>query len=352
MLVFTNRDVGGATDASAFQRSFQPGGTRVGVASVTRGRSAADWKVADSDADVSDAEALNLLIPLFSAERPVCVYLHGNNNPPAACFARCAALEALYGVEVIGFSWAAEGFLADGSELPGVASAPSGDESDLGGISAGNRTSRGSQDLIRCYRQAKTNAQDSVDALSRFLRLLGTARLHVNMRPFTLAAHSLGAHFLQNTLELPGSAESVATAHNVVLLAPCVRAAGHTAWVGNLRPKGGVYITFNQGDSVLFGALIADNGQSKLGTDPGPELAVGTGVRYISFTNSATGLGGHRYFVQDRMPRKAKELFRRVLSSSADLDAGEDPRRVYPLGCEPDGSVCFMAVPGQPQGDT
>ena len=345
MLVFTNRQLASQPDPSAYGRSFTPGATRLAVARVLPA-GAGGFTVSDHRADVADADALNLLLPLFTADRPVCVYVHGNNNTPATCMTRCSALAALYGVEVIGFSWAAEGFLSDGGALPGVTAKPSAlEEADLVGVSAANRTDSGAQQKIRRYHQAKTNAQDSVDAFARFLRLLGTARLHANVQPFTLAAHSLGSHLLQNTLEVPGAAESVGTAFNVVLLAPCVRAAGHAAWLTKFRPKGRTYVTFNRGDNVLFGAFAADGGQIKLGADPGDELVRTSAVRYVSFTNSMVGVGGHRYFVQDRMPRAAKELFRRILGSAPDLAAGEGPRRVYPVGCDADGAVCFMAAP-------
>lgn len=346
MLVFTNRSITRKTDSTAFARSFIPGGTRLAVASVQRPSATADWKLSGHNPDIADGEALNLLLPLFSGKRPVCVYVHGNSTPPSSCFDACAALESLYGVEVVGFSWASEGCLADGSPLPGVpANAKAGEETDLDGVTSSNRASSGSQQKIRRYHQSKTNAQDSVDALARFLRLVGTARLHANGQPFTLVAHSLGSHMLQYALDIDGAGESVATAYNVALVAPCVRAAGHADWVADLRPKGQVVITYNKADNVLFGARIADGRQEKLGAEPGSGLVRAPRVRYVSFTNAANGFGGHNYFIQGRMPKKAKALFKRIFSSRPDLATDESPSDVYPLGCDPDGVVCYMAVP-------
>ena len=346
MLVFTNRQLSDKPDETAYERSFEPGSTRLAVATVTA-NATGGWSVSDSRPDASDVDALNLLLPLFSGTGPLLVYLHGNNNTPEACFERCALLKAIYGYEVIGFSWTSEGYLPDGSDLPGVTpAAASSDEDDLKRVSAANRTEGGIQQKIRRYHQAKTNAQDSVDALARFLRLLGTARLHANVQPFTFAAHSLGAHFLQYTLDVPGASESVGTAHNVALLAACVRAAGHRAWLANVRPKGQVFVTYNKGDSVLFGAYIADGSQLKLGTDPGAELLPSSAVRYISFSNAVVGLGGHGYFVYDKMPKKTKALFSRIFGSARDINLDEYPRQVYPLGCDADGLTCYMAAPG------
>lgn len=347
MLIFTNRDLQNQPDETAFTRTFTPASSQLGYATVasTHG-GVASWAVSGLRANASDADALNALLPLFAGTRRVLVYLHGNNNTPASCFERCALLEALYGLEVVGFSWTSEGFLPDGTGLPGLAADSStGDEANLKVVTPANRTDNGIQDKIRRYHQAKTNAQDSIDALARFLRLLGTARLHANGQPFTLAAHSLGAHFLQYTLDVPGASESLGTAHNVALVAPCVRAAGHRDWLVKIRPRGQVFVTFNQGDNVLFGALIADGGQTKLGTDPLPDLLQSGIARYISFTGAQVGSGGHNYFARTNMPAKTLKVFKRIFGSSRDIEANEYPRQVYPVGCDEDGLICYMAAP-------
>ncbi len=345
MLVFTNRDVQAAGGAAAFQRSFTPGARRIGVAAVDRD-AAGKWMLSGIDEDVTERDALDLLLPLFGGGKPLLVYLHGNSNTAPQCFGRCVALASEYGMEVVGFSWPSEGFLSDGNPLPGLA-APDApvEEMDLAGVKPATRTDPQGQQLARQYRQARTNAQESVDALAEFLRMVATARLISNVQPFTLAAHSLGAHLLQYALEVPGASESVGTAQNVVLLAPCVRADGHTGWLHQLRPKGRTYVTFNKGDNVLFGALIADGGkQAKLGADPGATLLRGPGFRYISFSNAQTGIGGHRYFI-DGLTTESRRLFGRLFRSDMDLQAGEPDRKIYPVGCEPDGSVCYMALP-------
>ena len=345
MLVFTNRDLAPDAGASAFQRSFTPGAQRIGVASVSRD-AAGKWSIANIDPDVTERDALDLLLPLFTGPRPLLVYLHGNSNTPPQCFARLLQLEAEYGVEVVGFSWPSEGFLCDGSPLPRLAGGEAPvEELELAAVKPSTRSDADGQQLARRYRQAKTNAEESVDALALFLRTLATARLISNAQPFTLAAHSLGAHLLQYALEVSGASESVATAQNVVLIAPCVRADGHTGWLHQLRPKGRTYVTFNKGDNVLFGAFVADGRkQNKLGTDPGTTLMRGPGFRYISFSNAQVGLGGHRYFI-DGLTGESRRLFGRLFRSEADLQDGEPDRKVYPVGCEGDRSICYMALP-------
>ncbi len=351
MFIFTNRELRDAPDASAFTRKFQPGASALSAAAVVR--KGGDFGFSALQAELSDDQALQTLVPLFAGTQRVLVYLHGNNNSPAACAERCARLEEIYGVAVVGFSWASEGFLSSGTELPSMPAAGSADESDdtdgLARVNGGNRSEGWAQRKIRRYHQAKTNASDSVDALARFLRLLATARLYANQQPMSLAAHSLGAHFLQNTIDVSSATESLGAVHNITLLAACCRASGHESWVNTLQPRGQVFIAFNHADIVLYGARIADHNQIKLGAEPDARL-LSPKVRYVSFTNAQLEFGGHAYFVREagkKVPKAARKVFGRMFGSERDIrdDQGEYPRKVYPLGCDADGATCYMAAP-------
>jgi len=220
----------------------------------------------------------------------------------------------------------------------------------LKSVKPSNRTEGKIQRTIRRYHQAKTNAMDSVDALARFLRLAATARLYANRQPATVSAHSLGAHFLQYSLEIVGSMESLSAAQNVVLLAPCTRAAGHKEWLSKVHPKGQVFVTFNAEDAVLFGAFVADGSQMKLGVEPGSDLLDSRAVRYVSFTRAAMTFGGHRYFVAEsgqKLQKRALKLFGRMFRSLPDFELSEHPNDVY-LSCDADRLTCYMAAPADP----
>lgn len=355
MLIFTNREVEIVSGGARFTRRFRPGAQVLGAADVVRS-SGSGFEVNDPRATLGDDEAMHLLVPRFAGSLPVLVYLHGNNNPPAACFERCARLAETYPVEVIGFSWPSEGYLSSGEDLPNMPPS-AGLDSDaprewdaLAGLDAANRTEPWAIRKARRYRQAKTNAQDGVDALARFLRLLAAARLYANRQRMTLAAHSLGCHYLQYACEVEGAGESLGAMHNIALLAACCRAEGHDGWVSRLGPRGQVFVTYNKADLVLFGAAVVDGQQTKLGTDPVRRL-VSPCVRYVSFTNANTGAGGHTYFIGARgkkPPKASRKVFGRIFGSERDIrdDLGEHPRKVYPLGCDPDGVTCYMAHPG------
>lgn len=345
MLILSNREL--TPPGDAFGTSFQPGADALSMASVARSGSGSGWQLASAQAAVKDDAVIHALMPLFQGSKPVLVWLHGNSNTPTDCFERCERLGQLYGLEVVGFSWPSEGFLPDGTELPRLPPAPAAteDENALAAVKIDNRSEGPAQRILRRYRQAKLNAQDSTDALARFLRLVGVARLYTNQQPFTLGVHSLGVHYLQNCLQVAGATESVGTAHNIALLAPCARAEGHLSWLRTLQPKGQVFVSYNKGDSVLFGAFVADGQQLKLGTDPGSARLAAPNVRYISFSNAKVDAGGHGYFVMAGMPAKTRKLFKRILGSERDIQGVEFPRQVYPIGCDGDGVTCYMAKP-------
>jgi hypothetical protein len=350
MLIVSNRELN--AERSGFGAAFEPGSTQLSVAEASLSKDK-QWTLKAVQANVGDAQLVTALRSRLQKQRPVLVYLHGNNKTPERCFERCARLEELYDYEVIGYSWPSEGLMADGNTQPRL---PQGtgnsDAGDLDDVTRENRQDNPIKRKIARYRQAKRNAEDGTDALARFLRLLGDARQDASAQAFSLAVHSLGAHYLRHTLQLPGASPSLSAAHNIALLAPCESAAGHADWLAKLTPKGQVFVTYNKGDSVLLGAYIADGEQLKLGTDPGPDRLQGSKrVRYISFSRANVGPGGHGYFVMDNMPTNTQRLFQRIFGSLQDVQAGESEKKVYPLGCDTDGLTCYMARPEEDPSD-
>jgi len=120
MLIFTNRVIDeNRGDESAFTAGYRPASDRLGFAQVEAARDGT-WQVKDIHADASDHDIAVELLAVFGGPRPVLVQLHGNDHTPASCFARTALFESIYDLEVIGFSWTSEGYLADGSKLVGL----------------------------------------------------------------------------------------------------------------------------------------------------------------------------------------------------------------------------------------
>lgn len=345
MLVFTNRTVDASgTSPSAFTRSYALFSDALSCAQATR-NSAGKWKLSAVQKEVSDADALEALRPLLASGQRLLIYVHGNNNEPQDCMARCAEIERYHGVQVVGFSWPSEGALPDGAfPSPGPRA---GDEEALGEIASPLQLRENAiQRKATRYAQAKTNAHQGKEALERFLRLVATARLMSPGSRVSAAFHSLGCHYLHYAVDLGDAESSLAAFHNVALLAGCTGATKHAGWIRQIHPLYKVFITYNKADSVLLGARIVD-GDTKLGTAPGPDRLSGPKYRYIDFENAPRmALGAHQYFVPKegkRLYKATRLLFSRMFLSEPDFEGDrEQAQQVYPLGCNADGSVCYM----------
>ena len=349
MLIFTNRTLQQANDQSALTRQYLPLSDVLSCVDATVQSKGKSWEVTNAAANVSDANALKRLAAVFSGNRPVLLYVHGNNNSPSTCFTRCQALEAAYNVSVIGFSWESEGFQPDGSDLAGLNNAKVNtdtDDENLASVNSSNTSEGWIQRKSRRYGQAKINAQQSASALARFLRLVGSVRLAQDKNSYSAAFHSLGCHFLHYAVEIDGAVAALGAANNVALIAGCTGAAKHANWVSKIIPVRRVYIAFTNADSVLAGASIIDK-DVKLGTNPGAERAVGNKYRYIDFNGAAKmKFGAHRYFVPDpgkTLSKHARLLFSRIFESELDFDpVTESQKVVYPVGCAAGGQECYM----------
>jgi hypothetical protein len=344
MLIMSNRILEQAgMPAARLSRRFVPGSDQLALAQVEH--LGGQWQLSRAVAACSDAEARKALVSLMNGPKPVLVYLHGNNNSPESCYQRCADLAQLYGVEVLGFSWPSEGLLANGqSEDGGPLDDPDGEEALAAAKKKSAHKKGGLAGKARRYHLAKANAGSSTDAMARFFRLVAAAQLHAKKQRFSVAAHSLGCHFLKRTIEDEGSSAPLAAAHHIVLLAACCPDSGHTNWVSGLAPQGRVFITYNRDDWVLFGARVVDDGERKLGAEPATR-ASSDRVRYVSFTNAGTTLSGHGYFIKLAGGKKGKaaaKLFGRIFASLPDVAPGEDVGDVYPVRCEADGRTCYM----------
>jgi hypothetical protein len=122
MLIFSKHKPASRAGASVLQQKFTAGPAHMAVATLERAPNAraAHWKVSHMDSDVDDAGAMRALLPMLQAQRPLLLYVQGYNSTPAACFERCDRLQALYGLEIVRFSWSSKKYLHDeGSELPG-----------------------------------------------------------------------------------------------------------------------------------------------------------------------------------------------------------------------------------------
>jgi len=282
----------------------------------------------------SDLVAAALLERIRQGGRNLVVLLHGYNNTLDDALDRAHRLADRYGVEVVVFSWPANGggerFLED---IHGIAS----------------------------YKLDKLDARASTGALDRLLARMGALLKEVNegvradverkaeeafpsdreerraylarllrdaVCPFkvTLLAHSMG-NYLYKKMLLSSSerlSEDVVF-DNVILKAADANHPDHAEWVRRIRVRHRVYITINQGDSAL---MLSD---TKLGDDQRPRLGNtlheqdapnGTYIDMTPFVSSA-----HSYFDEEdlEMSKEQAEPLTTFFAKAVNGEVAEGP---------------------------
>jgi esterase/lipase superfamily enzyme len=224
----------------------------------------------------SDLAAAVVLDRLRRNDRNLVVFVHGYNNTLRDALDRGHRLAEAYGVEVVVFSWPANGggkrFLED---VHGLAS----------------------------YRWDKHDARASVGAFDKLLARLGILLKDINRAshqdleaeararfpddrsrqrdylarlirervcPFrvTLLTHSMGNYLFKKTLLASSERLSADVVFdNVILKAADTNHADHAAWVERIRARHRVYVTINQDDRALMlsDAKLGDEQRARLG---------------------------------------------------------------------------------------
>ncbi|KJY78835.1 alpha/beta hydrolase [Vibrio nigripulchritudo] len=153
------------------------------------------------------------------------LFVHGFNQSFESSLNKAHDIEALYGVEVIVFSW----------------------PSNPGGF------------VTKEYRTAKRNALASIGALDATLEKLGAYlkapfdknALKACHTKFSLMTYSLGNFLFQNYVNNALYEDETRIFDNVVLCQADVDNSDHACWVENIEAGKRVYVTINENDGVL-----------------------------------------------------------------------------------------------------
>lgn len=208
----------------------------------------------------SDLVAARIVQRLRKDNRNLLVFIHGYNNNATDAFRRAWRLARRYDLEVLVFTWPANGggerFMED---FHGVASYKSDKSDARSSTEALDRALGRMQMLLKelneevlpeAREQARTAHPDSLsdrrEMLVRLLRERGC--------PFrvSLLAHSMGNYLYKKMLLTSCERLSLDTVFdNVILKAADANHAEHKEWVERIRARHRVYITINQNDDAL-----------------------------------------------------------------------------------------------------
>jgi esterase/lipase superfamily enzyme len=215
------------------------------------------------DLDIDDREewfaslrvACELMARATREQRPLLIYLHGYNNDMKDVLATAEALEELYDVIVVPFSWPANG----GGPISGTLAYLRDKQDARASMDALDRflgkvalyhdlLTRTRRD--RLWRQAVAEDDDrgNLEGVhARFSELLAQA-CEVKLN---LMCHSMGNYVLKYALKPRAAAASTLIFDNVALVAADTNHDGHETWVERLQVRNRLYILINENDSAL-----------------------------------------------------------------------------------------------------
>lgn len=308
MLIVTNRNLqpsGSAEDL--FGPGFNnkdPDELRLASVTKTRGK----WKVDIHDDTVeyegtrmhaSEQQFLLMQKRMLEKQRNCLFFVHGFNNDFLDVLERGHQFEHHYKVEVVAFSWPANGRSSGLGRIGGVAS----------------------------YKSDKRDAVRSTNALDRAFEKLGDyfdkymeENRRCNMR-ISLLMHSMGNYLFKNLMRSSVYQGETALFDNVILAAADVNNAEHEEWVDRIQCRRRIYITINEDDNALSfsRAKFGDKQRARLG-----HFAHNLNSRqavYLDFTDSPHVGDSHAYFEGE--PIKQNPLVKHVFDQMVNGRAAE-----------------------------
>ncbi len=198
-------------------------------------------------------------------KKSILFFVHGYNNDVGDVLAAAEAVEQLYGVIVVPFTWPANG----GGQLSGAASYLS-DKSDARASAGALNRAVGK---IRSFHEMLTEAQ--VKALREEAATTHGVNFPRRDEYFTrrvreecvvsinLLCHSMGNYVLKNTLKSSDNATSHLVFDNICLVAADANNENHRLWVERLDARGRIYVVINENDFALGASRVKPGDEQK-----------------------------------------------------------------------------------------
>jgi esterase/lipase superfamily enzyme len=354
MFVVTNREiVDDATGVARFGRKpNSQGPNELRLAEVTR--KARSWSVEFLDDALPKARVRQLIdefrLPIDpdgdyyaslevaceltrrarQAKRHILLFVHGYNNDMADVLGAADALERRYGVEVLAFSWP-----ANGGGIHGVLSYKSDKRDARASAGALERTLEKMHEYLvlitqarreELYAKAGTRHPDAAEARESLY-----AKLLEKDCPFTVNVmfHSMGNYLLKHMLKSSLTGGNGLLFDNVVLCQADTNNREHAEWVDRIRFRNRLFITLNENDFALRAS------RAKAGSEQLARLGhyardlASRNAHYVNLTHAAWVRNSHSPFAEPaEKNEQVFDFFRQALSGQA----AESGLRYNPAG--------------------
>jgi esterase/lipase superfamily enzyme len=197
--------------------------------------------------------ACDTLARAVKEQRQVLIYVHGYNNDISDVLDTAEALEALYQVVVIPFSWPANG----GGVVTGTAAYLDDKKDARASMDALNSciakvkfyhellTRSGRE---RIWKEAEAKFKDNTEAAREDYSAQVAKECQITLN---LACHSLGNYVLKYAMVPRSAASRELVFDNVAMLSADTNNPGHQDWVESLQVRNRLYILINEDDYAL-----------------------------------------------------------------------------------------------------
>ncbi len=250
--------------------------------------------------------------------RNLLLYVHGFNNNMTSVLDRAAKLEQAYNVEVLIFSWP-----ANGGGVRGVASYKSDKRDALASVGAFNRVLERLEDILRVIHdgyvqelEAKANARfdDDAEAWDRYFSAAVEKRC-----PFTinLMLHSMGNYLYKHLLSSSVYNGDRLLFDNVVMVAADTNNDDHPSWVNRIQCRNRLYITLNERDSALKASRMKMGEKQRARLGHYLRRLDAETATYVDFTNQSYVGTSHAYFEGAPLKnQKVKKFFAQAFNGN------------------------------------
>ena len=265
----------------------------------------------EEEAYASKYVAKKILKRVRKEKRDLVFFIHGFNNDLESVLERAQELERQYHVEVIAFSWP-----ANGGGISGVISYKSDKRDARASAGAVYRSLAKTRSYLNAFNEelmddihtrAIEEHPDNAEERQHFI-----TRMADKGCPFkvTLLAHSMGNYLFKQIQSSTIYDEHHMLFDNVILAAADTNNAHHAQWVDRIRCRRKIYICINEDDSALTASRIksGEEQQARLG-----HYLHGLNSQqalYVDVTNAPYVGGEHAYFEGRPVKNKNGKLYK------------------------------------------
>lgn len=238
------------------------------------------------------------------------LFVHGFNNNVEAVLDRAEKLGDLYGVEVVPFTWP-----ANGGGAKGVVSYKSDKQDARASVGAFNRVLEKTRELLEDINrkrlaairlQARAEFRSDREAQDRFF--VEQSQLGCPFK-VSLLCHSMGNYLLKQFMSSSIYDGGRLLFDNVVLAAADTNNKGHAEWVDKINSRRRTYVVINEDDSALLASRVksGDAQLARLGHyTRGLNAAHAV---YVDFTDAPDMHDSHAYFEDVPVASRSGEVY-------------------------------------------